>query len=749
MSSYHSFEASERRSLESSEPPAKRRRVRKGTKSCWECRRRKIKCQFDTSDDVICIGCKQREAVCRSQEYDNDDAPAPGQKDPLLTRRLDRLEQMMEQILDRLVPNPIDASGPGSNQSPTVRRSASASALEELEPERIPASDILQDSATGDGPVAALLAMRHESVHRSGPSKSARIALQALPPVESSPPTLPADSTSCTQSPMRKTGRELPSPKHFWVCTTLRSVIPSQSALDAIIAASPGAHYVAIFCYSDAERQSGKAESKESIAIIPPMSSHPLLLAKRALQVLICIQKLPPAFDWDVLGVALDKQDVVLRLGNTALLVTSNDDLVGYAEGVECLLLQTYHQANSGSLRKAWITLRRAISLAQVMAIDRGHSAAFRSCDPQGNPSHRPSAKVLWYRLIFLDRYLSLLLGLPVGSEDDSFASGETLETDTPAERLEKAHTALSGRILERNRSQQQQETQPMHQLPDYAATQRLDLELEAAAKALPPSWWDGPRLDSFASQEVQCEAIAPIVLQIHHYTLLILLHVPYMLRDPSSPRFDYSKTTCMTSARMLLTRFITFRSRYVSACSCRRVDYAGLIAAMTLCLAYLVRRKGERWERIPEDAELIESTRRRMEHVAGLTGDRLNREIARTIESLASIINKAVTDASSGTGRPADASELQFNVPYLGSITVRLAGPRAPEAGPKDPALGSMDNLELPSLPAGLMQFAPYDDQAPLGSGTEVLPDLMADGEAWALQGVDSAYWSLFDMVT
>lgn len=38
MSDIQSFEASERHSLEGSEPPAKRRKVRKGTKSCWECK---------------------------------------------------------------------------------------------------------------------------------------------------------------------------------------------------------------------------------------------------------------------------------------------------------------------------------------------------------------------------------------------------------------------------------------------------------------------------------------------------------------------------------------------------------------------------------------------------------------------------------------------------------------------------------------------------------------------------------------
>lgn len=48
MSDLRSFEVCERHSLESSEPPGKRRKVRKGTKSCWEC---KLTCSFV---DVLC-----------------------------------------------------------------------------------------------------------------------------------------------------------------------------------------------------------------------------------------------------------------------------------------------------------------------------------------------------------------------------------------------------------------------------------------------------------------------------------------------------------------------------------------------------------------------------------------------------------------------------------------------------------------------------------------------------------------------
>lgn len=440
------------------------------------------------------------------------------------------------------------------------------------------------------------------------------------------------------------------------------------------------------------------------------------------------------------------------RLSATSLLATSNDELVGYAEGLECLILQAYSLANSGSLRKAWITIRRAMSLAQVMGIDHGHSAAFKSCDPKADPARRPSARVLWYRLVFWDRYMSLLLGLPVGSQGNEFASAEACEEDTPTERLEKVHTTLSARILGRNRSQQHHGNQTGNQPTslDHAITQEIDLELEAAARSLPPGWWDKQRLDFLPSQEITWEATTRTICQIHHFTLLVLLHVPYMLRDPSSPRFDYSKATCMTSARELLTRFITFRSLYVAAPSCRRVDYAALIAAMTLCLAYLGRRRGERWDRVQEDVEIIEATRRRMDHVAGLTGDKLNKASVGTIESLMSIINRAATSASPAAGLPPVASELQFNVPYLGSISIKMARPNPPAVvGLMDPTLGAMDIFEPPSsLSEGVMEFAPYDDQAPFGLGADVEPDLTADGEDWALQGVDSAYWSLFQGV-
>lgn len=54
---------------------AKRRKIRKGTKSCWECKKRKMKCVYADSSspsdaEAICIGCQQRGSKCVSQEFE-------------------------------------------------------------------------------------------------------------------------------------------------------------------------------------------------------------------------------------------------------------------------------------------------------------------------------------------------------------------------------------------------------------------------------------------------------------------------------------------------------------------------------------------------------------------------------------------------------------------------------------------------------------------------------------------------------
>ncbi|KAJ4311389.1 hypothetical protein N0V84_010482 [Fusarium piperis] len=84
-------------SLDDSAPAPKRRKLRKGTQSCWECKRRKARCTFSAATKDVCEGCKSRGTECISQEL-ADEPPLPGSKKGLVDR-LGQVEALVGQLL--------------------------------------------------------------------------------------------------------------------------------------------------------------------------------------------------------------------------------------------------------------------------------------------------------------------------------------------------------------------------------------------------------------------------------------------------------------------------------------------------------------------------------------------------------------------------------------------------------------------------------------------------------------------------
>lgn len=82
-------------------PLPKRRNIRKGTLSCWECKRRKTRCTFATSTSTVCDGCRSRQTKCLSQEYYDEPAHVLQVNSPSTdlvrprrrSRLIDRLEE--------------------------------------------------------------------------------------------------------------------------------------------------------------------------------------------------------------------------------------------------------------------------------------------------------------------------------------------------------------------------------------------------------------------------------------------------------------------------------------------------------------------------------------------------------------------------------------------------------------------------------------------------------------------------------
>lgn len=79
------------------------RRVRKGTRSCWECKRRKIRCIFGDDNDATCKGCLDRGTSCVSQEY-LDETERSNSNNSGLGQRLGRVEELLEKLITKVAP---------------------------------------------------------------------------------------------------------------------------------------------------------------------------------------------------------------------------------------------------------------------------------------------------------------------------------------------------------------------------------------------------------------------------------------------------------------------------------------------------------------------------------------------------------------------------------------------------------------------------------------------------------------------
>ena len=682
----------------------------------------------------------------------------------------------MTRLVDRMVPEA--SSKPKPRRSHTQRTSPSPSTEDSRSPgvdhgatayrRRL---DALEASMADESPAGLLLGLRQGSAPATQPL--------SMPTPESS-----SAATYATPGSFYSGGFDssLDNTRR-----TLHALFPASGDILALTAASAASYFVvSLFC-AFRDILEGKSESSDIVSTIPPLDSHPAVLAKRLLQIIICMQQLPPGFDLQMMHMKTSSQEVMTSIVSAVTrLVTSNDEFLATSEGLQCLVLQGFWHSNAGNLRKAWMSYRKALGLAQLMGLDRGCTRSLKSVDPAVLDRQKPTPYGLWCRINICDRLSSLLLGLPVGSADNGYATDEAMKRDTDMEKMEKLQSVIAARIVQRNSNKTGEA---------YVMTQAIDRDLKALAKTMDDEWWLEPLLNPFEGREVNLGLMFRLFRQVQQHDLFVLLHLPYMLRNPAEGLFNDSKATCVQSSRMVLERFVSFRTLYNSAWSCRHIDYSALVSAMTLLLSYL---RQDRSQPVPPCAErasdrtLVEVVRSRMQHIAVVNRDKLSEESARIVGQMMSILDSVDQSVMNGLSESgADALRcLHFDIPYFGTVDIhptlskavkgacdansqsgeagspvpleelnmaahlqqlqpamaRLSTPGSTSTFAQDPMqvdFGTVDPALLPadmSMPGMFMQF----DFQPQ-EGVLELP-LTADADDWVFQGVDTTYWSLLN---
>ncbi|KAJ5094209.1 hypothetical protein N7456_010070 [Penicillium angulare] len=626
---------------------SKRRKVRKGTRSCWECRQRKMKCILTRPTDNICVRCHRRGIKCVSQEYPEEITPSLD-RSLQVSDRLIRVENLVEELLHR---------------------------------DRIEASAVIEEDKH-DTPTSPLL--------NSGTSQ--RVASsESLEKPEAAGYEILSGNIEPSCSGIVRNPPVRPD-KHERLSRTLHASLPSPDEIKIIVKACGNTsslfYQMQIVPYNDLD----KTMSLESMFATPYLNAHPVLIARHMLHVATALQHLHPDFTRNIGRLSEPPRDMMKRLSAIATnIVTTNDDLVYCVEGIECMLVESWFHTNGGNIRKGLVTIRRAMTIAELMGFHQPGRAQCKVVDQQT----KAYPDFIWHRITALERYLCLTLGIPEATNDHSMSSQVALSNDTPMGRLDRIHSVVTSKILQRNQS--------LSGSHDLALARDLDGELQAASKYLPDKWWLVPNLATVADKpEALFWDMRRLFHHLFHYNLLIQLHLPYMLSSAAAGNLGgHSQIICVNSARDILSRFVMFHSFNRIAFSCRTVDFFGLMAAITLLLVHIDGHTQKvplgdnlQWphgpaipmnnpftHQRPSDRALIENMLDILDEVGRLETETMGTQISNILRRLMAIEAKAAEgpqqslSIDNNSSPPKGSDTVQMSIPHFGVINVTRQG--------------------------------------------------------------------------
>ena len=539
----------------------RRKRLRKGTHSCIQCRRRKVRCIFE-SNTSRCENCIARDAQC-TQQASVPERQTPSTRRTSTSRRLRKVEVVLDQILERLpakstaplTPGGSGRMGVGASPRSAPPRLLSTSAQMTTFPIRDHSERSLLNQAHSDAP---LLGLFNNSVLNRG-----------LEPTDGTCAwnSAAADRMRC---PMLEDNEKR-------ILQDLKNAVPNASDLLHILGCTQDSWKLWHRVFS--EDLGIKATGSENIEIRTLRdfiyrslnTENVATVAKVILCLTIHLQQLPLDFDYSKCNLPVPLESLQDQYMNSVeKLIEPEHGLAGTLEGLECMMVQAEFYINLGKPKRIWLIYRRAVSCAQLLGI---HHQPIQPINEPGTMVSRRST--LWSQIWQTDRELSLVLGLPY-AVSDSFLPCETTIHCQKEQIFMAQLGVVTGHIIERNQKSRQM---------TYPITIQIDQELAECKALMPTLWWE-----TTPSPQMSLEAIhTMLVMKMRFYNVRKLLHLPFMLKSYIDSQYYSSRLTCLDSVREMINIYQALRDEQRPAFKmCDMVDFQVFTAAMVLVVDLL-----------------------------------------------------------------------------------------------------------------------------------------------------------------
>ncbi|KAM0519607.1 hypothetical protein ACHAPE_003786 [Trichoderma viride] len=592
------------------------RRMRLGTKSCAECRRRKVRCVFPPNGS-ICHGCSLHQTPCRAQQPRSKDGGRPGHvqvpgllqsqsvsqlaaDNALLRRRVAELEDLIGGLCDALEPGDEASSASASASGASTSASTIASSttpdintraiqvITNLKNHGLLQKDAVLSYNFDTAPLDAVpnAALPNLGVlHNSGPPSSLLSPGSLDHESSSSPPDYADKSITAVDAPLislfrdalliRETEGELyddpEDPSMTFLMkesiSSFKPPIPDPETLRLILEDSkffwpiwPTYFFGPDFSNAMHVTSLDAAEAYLSQIL---NYSRGVDFCNAILFLTLCIQQLPRHWKRIIISPDISRQVIIDTYIRFALVLLAVEGEAS-PQVVQCYLLLHKILVNMGRPQRAWMAIRHGISAATLIGLDRLNANA------------SIQKKLLWAQTWQMERQLCMMLGFPsaissLGTKDDASL---TLML-SPAQAVFRRTCVIMGRVIDRN---QNSDSSP------YATTVQLDQDMEELKRSFPPSWAEeyDPSLNmpTIYSQEAA---------QIFYYSTLKHIHLPFMLKAKTDRRYEHSRLSTMEACRELIRVYLRLRGSPKSeSVQCELMDFTMFSSAITMILGIL-----------------------------------------------------------------------------------------------------------------------------------------------------------------
>ncbi|KAM3558984.1 hypothetical protein MY1884_003711 [Beauveria asiatica] len=619
------------------------KRMRLGTKSCAECRRRKVRCIFPQDQDR-CDACRAHGSSCVPQEKQSsgDGTTASGVEDvAALKRRLDELEALMRglpgDMVSRRSGSTHGAEGGGLSHG-------SSSISPSLSDDRSPAS------------IGSMLQPPNADTHPA--------------------PLLTPTASSRLRQCLTQFAPYLPRPDR--VAELFTATQRYWETWPPYFADAPSVSGQNDDCLLEPVQQMPVAETTFHSALV---SGRPGPTAKAILFLTLCVQQTPKrAARRLLLPASVTQQALVDTYIETARALLRLDaeeaSNGGTLDAVEALNMMYKLCINAGRPQRAWTCNREAVTAAICAGLPARAARTGGNC----------RAAQAWAMAWRAERYMAMTLGLP--SCTSALHPGLVLSPDESVVSTTLYHLAvLCGKIIDRDQSGSGDDDD------GYATTLRLDAELvDAQRRLFPAHWWAAdhlaPDLDQAAGWHRQsCKVL--------FFTALQLVHLPYLARAAADARYLPSCHAAMSAARGICAAYCEFRRWSKGGAElCQVMDFRAFSAALVLVLGHWI-----------APVAAAAAGRRMMEHgeeVDGADADadaERARDVALCLRQTAAVMECTVAEQAVRTLDALDAArrgvymadeDYDVVVPYFGRIRINRAFFEPKQQEPEEVAAAS-----------------------------------------------------------